>query len=383
MLETNTSVASSTIEFRMEPVRLGTLGSLRLPMPHVNPRRLRRRMLHGLAHAFQDILTHTTVRGLENIPAHGPLLVLPNHVSNLDGPMVLANYPRQMEMVGPGDFKMITLKDWMLRAYGMTFIKRGFADTEGLKALIAHLKAGRDLLMFPDGGMWEKRRLEAKPGAAYLSQVTGARILPVAIGGTYLKSLSAFRLEMPELTVTFGKVMPAVPVSHDRRRREADLDAASQEIMDRIADLLEPREREMYARWGREQFRLQVAFGDDHGDPVAYTGPELPEMAALAEFMSRPNLFRPMWQNTGLDMLPFREARYFAPVELQIAARELLETLQGPFERYIPYRLGDAAALEVQDSLRTLLVVGEWASAHGARVRLTPLCADPAFAGTE
>ena len=70
MLETNTSVASSTIEFKTELVQVGSLGTLRIPRPHVNPRRLRRRMLHGLAHAFQDMLTRTTVHGLENIPGN-------------------------------------------------------------------------------------------------------------------------------------------------------------------------------------------------------------------------------------------------------------------------------------------------------------------------
>ena len=292
---------------------------------------------------------------------------------------MLANYPRQMEMVGPGDFKMVTLKDWMLRAYGMTMIRRGFADTDGLKALISHLKAGADLLMFPDGGMWEKRRLEAKPGAAYLSQIAGARILPVAIGGTYLQSEAAFRLGMPQLTITFGKVMPAVPPSRDRRHREADLDAASHEIMDRIADLLEPRERTMYAQWAREQYALDVAFADVYGEPVAYGGPALPSLATLAEFMAKPNLFRPMWQNADLTVEPFREARFFSPVEVQIGARQLYATLtEGEFERYLPYRMGDEASAEVLEALRALRCdAAEWAMHHGARMRLTPVRTDP------
>jgi 1-acyl-sn-glycerol-3-phosphate acyltransferase len=350
-----------------------------IPKLHVNPKRLRRRILHGMAHAFQTIMTRTTVRGLENIPGDGPLLVLPNHVSNLDGILVLANYPRQMEMVGPGDFKMINLKDLMLRAYGLTLVNRGHADTDGLKSMLAQLKAGNDLLMFPGGGMWEKRTFEAKPGAAYLSQATGARILPVALGGTYLKSNAAFYGEAPDLTITFGKVMPAIPRSQDRRQRDHDLDAASQEIMQRIYDLLEPSERALYDRWARELYEMHIDFADDSGEPVAYTGPALPDMAALAEFIAKPNLFRPMWENAGLALEPFREQRFFGPVDVQIAARQLRENVTGgTFERYLPYRMGDEAAADVVTALDALHDIGEWAINHRARIRLTPVVADPA-----
>ncbi len=375
------AAVTSVLDFKTDVIDLGSLGKLRVRRPMLNPARLRRRLLHGMAHAFQTLATYTTVRGQEHIPARGPLLVLPNHVSNLDGILVLANYPRQMEMVGPGDFRMVTLKDWMLRAYGVTPIRRGFADVEGLKELVAHLKAGRDLLMFPTGGMWEKRRLEAKPGAAYLSQVTGAPILPVAVGGTYLMSEPAFRMQHPRFTVSFGEIMPAVPPSTNRQRREADLAAASREIEQRIYDLLEPRERALYERWAREVYHLRVEFarfGDADQAQVAYDGPPLPDMAALAEFVAKPNLFRPMWQNAGLQVEPFRESRFFAPVEVQMAARQLCEALSaGAFARYLPYRMGEEAAAQVLDALRALRTLAGWAMARGLQIRLTPVCVDP------
>ncbi len=368
-------VTFSIFDYKNDVIDLGSLGKVRIRRPVVNPGRLRRRLLHATAHAYQDLLTRTTVRGLENIPREGPVLVLPNHVSNLDGPLVLANYPRQVEMVGPGDFKMLNLKDFMLRAYGMTMIKRGFADTDGLKALIAHLRAGRDLLMFPGGGMWEKRRFEVKPGAAYLSQVTGARILPVAIGGTYLKSKSVFA----PFTVTFGKVLPAVPRASNRDERDQVQADASRRIEQAIWSLMEPADRAMYERWACERYEMRLAFAAvDGGAPLAYDGPPLPEMSVLAEFVAKPNLFRPMWENARLPVEPFREARFFAPIEVQMAVRALHRTLSaGSFERYVSYRMGDEADARLMAALEALSAVIEWAIAHGALIKMTPLCFDP------
>jgi 1-acyl-sn-glycerol-3-phosphate acyltransferase len=373
------AVAPSTIGIKTDVIKLGTLGTLRVRRPTINPVRLRRHMLKGLALSFQHVMTNTTVSGLENIPEKGPLLILPNHVSNLDGIMVMAYFPRQIEMVGPGDFQMITIKDWMLKGYGVTVVNRGHADKSGLKRMIAHLKAGKDLLMFPGGGMWEKRVFESKDGAAYLSQLTQAQILPVGLSGTYLKSNAAFMGHRPKLHITFGKVMPAVPPSSNRRMREADLAAASQEIMDRIYDLMEPGEQAQYDTWAREIYRMDIAFERmADGELIAYDGPPIPDMAALAEFIDKPNLFRPMWENAGLDIDPFRQAAFFAPIEVRLAARDMGNLLAGEYDRYIPYRMGEAAAEQVGaalDALRTY--VAEWAMVNDARIRLTPIRIDP------
>ena len=368
------TATQSIIEYRNELIDLGSLGQIRFRRPMVNPLRLRRRMLHVIAHSFSDVMTRTDAYGLENIPRHGgPLLILPNHVSNLDGIMVLAHYPRQIEMVGPGDFKMITLKDYMLKAYGVVAINRGHADTGSLKNIVSHLKAGKELLMFPGGGMWEKRTFTAKEGAAYLSQLTNTPILPVGISGAYLKTVDAFTGRLPRLTIRFGEVMPAVPPSRNRRMRDADLEAASTEIMDRIWDLMEPEEQTQFTRWEREIYALDMQFvHETTGDELAYTGPAMPDLSALAEFVGKPNLFRPMWENAGLNLDPFRQERFFSPMEVRLAARDMADLLRGAYNAYIPYRLGEEANTSVLKALDALRgPVTDWAIQHHARISMS------------
>ena len=112
---------------------------------------------------------------------------------------------------------------------------------------------------------------------------------------------------------------------------------------------------------------------------MAYDGPPLPPLAALAEFIAKPNLFRPMWRNARLAVEPVREARFFAPVEVQITARQLYETLAaGDFSGYLAYRLGDEKAQAVMDGLAAFRELCDWAMGRQARIRLVPVVSDSA-----
>lgn len=334
-----------------------------------------RRILRPLMRLGQDAMIRVTVEGVERIPPQGPLLIAFNHLSNFDGPLVMTNCPYEVESVGPGDFKLLPWQLWGLNLYGMTLIKRGSADRASLKALIDHLKAGRILGMAPSGGTWEKRITDIKPGAAYISQVTQSPILPGAIGGAYLLGERIRPFRRPQVIIRFGEVMPPVPRPRDRRQREAELEAASRGIARQIYELLPAADRALYDRWARERYDLRLEFATyEDGTAVLYDGPALPSMAALGEFVVKPNLFRPMWQNAGLNLQPFMEARYFAPVEVQTAARELREALSnGTYVEYIPYRLGVEKNSAVLRSLEALYAIGDWAISQHARVKITPV----------
>ena len=66
----------------------------------------RRAILRRGVRALQGIFARVEVRGMENVPASGPLLILFNHLSTFDGPLVMGNMPGEIELVGPGDFQI-------------------------------------------------------------------------------------------------------------------------------------------------------------------------------------------------------------------------------------------------------------------------------------
>ncbi|WP_020611357.1 lysophospholipid acyltransferase family protein [Sediminispirochaeta bajacaliforniensis] len=336
-------------------------------------RRFAKRILHWFFHHHVDL----TIEGIEHVPDNGPLLVLPNHLSNLDGPMILGLFPRDIEMVGPGDFRVEFMKLAMMKLYGMTLIKRGYTDRTGMNTIMHHLKAKRAVLMFPSGGMWEKRNFENKVGALYFSQLTGAPMLPAGISGAYLKGRAAFFFGKPKLVLRFGEVIP--PISHEgnKRERAERLEKVSRELADKIFALLEPEEQERYSRWARELYSFEFIMPEQAKEPKKPV-PTPSAMPALAQFVHKPNLFRPMWKHARKDMDPFRKGKSYPIKRTKKSAEAMRENLTGAFDHYIPYRLGNDAYKEILQELdQCIAYCDELTKAGWKRVQVRSVAYDP------
>ena len=137
------------------------------------------------------ILHPTSVEGMENLPAHGALLC-PNHSSNWD-PVLLGlrlpvNY-RLHAMAKEELFKNPIL-GWIIRKLGAFPVSRGNNDIQAVKTAIQVLKAGDNLLIFPEGtvvrngvGYIDGLPAHAKSGVAMIGVRTGAKLIPVFMDG--------------------------------------------------------------------------------------------------------------------------------------------------------------------------------------------------------
>jgi lysophospholipid acyltransferase (LPLAT)-like uncharacterized protein len=107
----------------------------------------------------------------------------------------------------------------------------------GLKALIRAANAGRDLALTPDGP--QGPRGEFKPGALMAAQLTGAPVVPVAVGVSsawYMKSWDRFVVPRPlaRIVIEYGE-----PVHVPRDATQSDREAISKalaETLDRLSD---------------------------------------------------------------------------------------------------------------------------------------------------
>ena len=180
------------------------------------------------------------------IPAAGPLLVVCNHLSNID-PFIFGGYaPGAMYCMSKRELFSNPVSAWVLAGCNCFPVDRGTADRRALRTALDVLASGGRLLIFLEGtrsatpGM---RRAEA--GVGFLARRSGASVLPVGVWGTEA-ALSRGRL-LPKrvpIRMRYGPVFDLPPrVPGDRRDDQAVADL----IGTRIAALLPPAYRGVYA----------------------------------------------------------------------------------------------------------------------------------------
>ena len=126
------------------------------------------------------------------------------------------------------------------------------ADVEAFRLATRILEAGYVLLVFPEGTRSPTGELqEAKDGLAMLAMRTDAAIVPIGINNSDAVWPKGRKLPLPfprrTVTVRIGepfRVADVVPAGADRRAAKT---LATTAIMGRIAALLDPRHRGVYA----------------------------------------------------------------------------------------------------------------------------------------
>ena len=194
------------------------------------------------------LFTRWQVTGRDNIPVQGPLLVIVNHLNLADPPILAVSLNRKaMFMAKEGLFRT-KLSNYFIRGLGGFPVRRERMQREALIAAEQVLNNGYALCIFPEGMRSRTAQLrQAFPGAAMIAIRTGVPILPAAITGTETVK-GAVWLRRPRLTVTFGQPFQLPPPAGNNNR-----DKCAEYIMERIAELLPPEYRGVYANTGTEQ----------------------------------------------------------------------------------------------------------------------------------
>jgi len=183
-------------------------------------------------------LFRVEVRGLENLPAAGTrMLITPNHVSLIDGPLVHATLPIEASFaVDTGIAKAWWAKPFLrqIRHYTMDPSKPLAA-----RDLIKLVAAGEPVVIFPEGRITVSGSLmKVYDGTAMIADKADAVIVPVRIEGaqrsylSYLKNGEIKRNLFPKVTIS---ILPPVKLAVDpalkgKTRRNA-AGAALQDVM--------------------------------------------------------------------------------------------------------------------------------------------------------
>lgn len=186
------------------------------------------------------------IRGKENLPAQGPLLIICNHLSIADPPMVAASIKLRCVVMGKAELFENRWSRFWIKNFGTFPVRRNTFDREALRQAESWLKKGVSVIMFPEGGRARSFQLEkGLPGAALLASRLGVPVLPVSITGTdhFEKHMGWMVLHRPTVTVTIGKPFHLEREGKLAKSERGDLIDG---MMKKIAELLPPEYRGVY-----------------------------------------------------------------------------------------------------------------------------------------
>jgi len=187
------------------------------------------------------------VKGRENVPAQGPLLIVCNHLHLADPPIVAASIKLKAVFMAKEELFRHRWSRFWVQNFGAFPVRRRGADREALRQAERWLKQGVSLIMFPEGSRSRQSQMQpALPGAALIASRMGVPILPVGITGTEKIKGPACWLHRPRITVNIGPPFRLPPAAGKPTR--AELDQLTDSIMGQVAGLLPPEYRGVYAR---------------------------------------------------------------------------------------------------------------------------------------
>jgi 1-acyl-sn-glycerol-3-phosphate acyltransferase len=339
--------------------------------PIAYPRRTVQRGLARLAgRALLPLLTRAEIRGREQFPAEGPLLVVGNHVAAMEVVLMVAYTPQPLELLGPRDLPPRGAIGVLARFYGYIGVLRGQPDRVALTSALGVLRQGGAVGLFPEGGVWETGPREAKRGVAWLSQQAQAPVLPIGFGGLKGALDDMLRLKRPRLSMNVGELLPPVRCPRGRGRK-ACLQAAATEILDAVMELVPESERPDRVEPLNERFEFVVGLWDERGEAMAAPeGLGLTQSAALCRFFYRPALLNILHKDVHLPVEPLKELSDVRdPASLAGALGAILGYLEeNPF--FLTYRFGRAEGQAMGEGLCELHALTSWAAGAGASVRV-------------
>lgn len=178
------------------------------------------------------------VEGLEHIDGRGPYIIMSNHRSHVDTPLLIEGLPFLFGFIVKKELMKIPMFAAGMRGIGCVAVSRSGAkkDYSVLDDVAGQVAGGKNILIFPEGSRSPTESfLPFKKGGAVLAIKAGVPVLPVAVSGTNrIIPARETTITPGRLLLRIGKPIPTKGLDLDAR------DSLIQEVKESIEALYEP-----------------------------------------------------------------------------------------------------------------------------------------------
>ena len=198
--------------------------------------------------------------GFENVPKTGAALLLSNHISHFDPPLLALKFPRYIHYMADKPLLEIPIYGKLLEWAYVFPIDRTKNDRAALRTAMERLKAGNVVCIFPEAGIRHGKTsvlggAEMPVGTASLWRMMHVPVIPMVVIGTDQMYLWKNYFRRPRIFIRVGPLLPAPDEKATREELRDRIVTAWRELYDgMIRDYaIRPDELPQSAqeRWGR------------------------------------------------------------------------------------------------------------------------------------
>ncbi len=171
------------------------------------------------------------IYGLEKVPKQGRVIIVSNHASNFDPPLLASSLCRPIAYMAKQELFDVPVLKQAITAYGAYPVKRGTGDRQAIRSALARLDEGWAVGLFLNGTRTpDGRVVDPKLGAAMIAAKGNAPLLPVCLWGTdkIMTNGSKIPQSVP-VTIRVGELI-APPSSSSREELQEVTDQCAKAI---------------------------------------------------------------------------------------------------------------------------------------------------------
>jgi 1-acyl-sn-glycerol-3-phosphate acyltransferase len=172
------------------------------------------------------------LRGTENIPAVGAVIIAPNHQTFADPPLITIPIRRPVYYMAWNRLFAIPLFGWFIRRLRAFPVEVDTGDPRAAREAARLLEAGEAVMIFPEGERSGDGAVgRFKRGAFRLAVSLDAPVLPVTIAGAHESWPPGRLLPRPgRVTITYHPLLRAGPGGEPRE--------AARQLADRVRTVI-------------------------------------------------------------------------------------------------------------------------------------------------